>query len=224
MRKTSYRVNRTALVILALVPLVAALRATELAGLVEVNVAGPRMADVLIGPAQVTDGDSIVVGGVRVRLEGIDAPETKQMCSTADGRPWPCGLTAARTLRSMIGNNEVRCDKRGHDKYGRVLAVCSVGDTVLNEAMVRRGLAWAFVRYSRAYSRVEGIARSERIGIWQGEARPPWEHRATAAQPSRPQQITELAATESCIIKGNVTASGLVYHLPTSALGIIRSR
>jgi endonuclease YncB( thermonuclease family) len=54
--------------------------------------ARPSCADVA-GEPTVLDGDTIVVAGDRVRLQGIDAPELHQMC-TAYGQDWLCGRTA----------------------------------------------------------------------------------------------------------------------------------
>ena len=49
------------------------------------------------GPARVVDGDTLEVRGTRVRLHGIDAPESKQRCRSA-GRTWPCGYEATQVL------------------------------------------------------------------------------------------------------------------------------
>lgn len=53
----------------------------------------PAIADIS-GPARVIDGDTIVVAGERIRLHGIDAPESNKMCSNADGTDWRCGEEA----------------------------------------------------------------------------------------------------------------------------------
>ena len=177
---------------------------------------------VLHGPARVKDGDTIVIAGTTIRLEGIDAPESAQSCRTSDGGSWPCGHEATRALADLIGVADVACSNRGLDKYGRMLGVCSAGSRHLNALMVERGWAWAFVRYSQAYSGLEAVARAARVGIWQGEAQPPWEFRASrAAHPTQPLALTQPlhagpAAVERCTIKGNVTASGLIYHTPAS--------
>ena len=51
------------------------------------------LADTTIigGPERVTDADTLEVKGERVRLEGIDAPEARQMCERASGAMYPCG-------------------------------------------------------------------------------------------------------------------------------------
>ena len=164
----------------------------------------------ITGPVRVVDGDTIVVGGVRIRLEGIDAPETSQTCTTRAGVVWPCGRKATAELAHMIGDGRVQCEDRGLDKYRRVLAVCSVGDLDVNAEMVRRGYAWAFVRYSRAYAGLEAQARAAGAGIWSGEATPAWDYRAERWQAAEP------ASPAGCAIKGNVTGKGRIYHLPWS--------
>lgn len=164
------------------------------------------------GPARVIDGDTIAIGEVRIRLEGIDAPETSQTC----GRPflgtWPCGQEATSHLALLLRDREVRCDSRGLDLYGRMLAVCTVAGLEVNADMVRSGLAWAFVKYSTRYVALEAEARERKVGIWQGEAVPAWQYRAQrwAAADLEGDQPA------GCVIKGNITRIGHIYHMPWS--------
>ncbi len=164
----------------------------------------------ITGAARVLDGDTIAIGETRIRLEGIDAPESGQTCVTRMGQIWHCGVEASHTLARLIGRNPVACADLGLDKYGRTLASCSAGGVDLNAEMVRRGYAWAFVRYSTAYVALEAEARRSRAGIWEGDAQPAWDFRAgrwgTAAS----------TAPQGCAIKGNVTSSGRIYHVPWS--------
>ena len=78
----------------------------------------------LAGTATIIDGDTIEISGYRIRLEGIDAPETAQTCEMADGSTWACGREATKTLRELLKNTDVACDSRSNDKYGRMLATC----------------------------------------------------------------------------------------------------
>src|SRR5512134_1432342 len=82
--------------------------------------ARPSFADVT-GPATVIDGDTIVVAGERVRLQGIDAPELHQTC-TAYGQPWACGRTSAEWLRDSLNGRPVECVGHARDRYERLLA------------------------------------------------------------------------------------------------------
>ena len=165
---------------------------------------------IVTGRAAAIDGDTLAVGGVRIRLEGIDAPEAQQTCTDASGRAWACGAEATRLLARVVAGRLVTCEERGLDKYKRVLGVCQAAGVDLNAEMVRRGLAWAFVRYSRSYVREEQAARAKRVGIWAGTAQPAWDYRAGK------WQTTEAAAPRGCPIKGNVGSNGRIYHMPWS--------
>ena len=101
--------------------------------------AWPAAAD-MTGPAIIIDGDTLVIAGERIRLEGIDAPELHQDC-TAYGQPWACGRTSAEWLREHLNGRQVECVGHARDRYGRLLAVCYVGGESINERIVREG--WA---------------------------------------------------------------------------------
>ncbi len=167
-------------------------------------------AGALTGRADTIDGDTVVIGGTRIRLEGIDAPEAGQTCGRPQAGRWACGAKAARALSQLVEGRTVRCEQLGTDKYGRTLGACFAGELDLNAWMVRHGHAWAFVKYSRRYVKEEAEARSEKLGVWQGEAQPPWDYRA-----QRWASVEE-KAPEGCAIKGNVTAHGKIYHMPWS--------
>jgi endonuclease YncB( thermonuclease family) len=129
------------------------------------------------GQASVVDGDTIVVDGERVRLQGIDAPELHQTC-IAYGQDWPCGRTAAEWLREHLHGRQVECVGHARDRYQRLLAVCYVGGEHLNERIVREGWALDFRKYSTDYLQAEAEARRAGAGVWRGEFEPPWEWRA----------------------------------------------
>lgn len=164
----------------------------------------------LIGLAHAIDGDTLLVGGIRVRLEGIDTPESQQTCTTATGTIWNCGIEAQKLLTRLIAHQTVSCEERGLDAYKRVLGVCHTGAVELNAELVRQGLAFAFVRYSQSYVGLEATARAARIGIWAGTAQAPWDYRTSN------WRTAEFAAPAGCPIKGNVTANGRIYHMPWS--------
>ena len=130
----------------------------------------------LSGLARVIDGDTLEVNGVRVRLDGIDAPEQDQPCRSR-GRRWLCGLEAARVLSNLLRGGQVACEVRGRDQYGRVVATCSIGGRDINAWMVEEGWALAYRRYSHAYVVQEVLARSEGRGLWRSHFVPPWEWR-----------------------------------------------
>lgn len=164
----------------------------------------------IAGPARVVDGDTISVNGTRIRLQGIDAPEAGQTCRRRLPGRWACGTGATAALAALIEDRQVRCEPHGLDRFGRTIGTCFLGGQDVNAWLVRQGHAWAFARYSTRYVAAEAQARSQRLGIWQGEATPAWEYRARRRARAEPQ------APAGCAIKGNVTARGRIYHMPWS--------
>lgn len=167
-------------------------------------------ATVLGGVATVIDGDTLDIDGERIRLEGIDAPEADQTCGGGPSGSWDCGRAATNHLRSLVRGKHVGCETAGRDIYGRVLGSCRASGRNINAEMVRSGHAWAFVRYSLRYQALEAEARGKRIGIWKGEAEPAWVFRADRWQTAKAR------APEGCVIKGNISANGRIYHMPWS--------
>jgi endonuclease YncB( thermonuclease family) len=136
----------------------------------------------IAGSATVIDGDTIEIRGQRIRLFGIDSPESAQLCQ-AGQKPYRCGQQAALALADRIGERTVRCQERDTDRYGRVVAVCYAGGEDLDRWMVEQGWAVAFRKYSLDYVDAENDARKARRGIWQGEFEMPWEWRAARRNP-----------------------------------------
>ncbi len=134
--------------------------------------ATPTLADVA-GTASVIDGDTIEVHGQRIRLHGIDAPESRQLCRL-DGKPWQCGKDAANVLADKIERRLVTCEDLGRDRYARIIARCTIAGEDLGEWLVLQGLALAYRRYSLDYVDQEADAQAARRGIWAGEFVKPW--------------------------------------------------
>jgi endonuclease YncB( thermonuclease family) len=177
------------------------------------SIVGAAYAADVSGPARVIDGDTLEVGSARVRLFGIDAPETAQDCRDTRGRQWRCGEAAATRLKRLIGNRTVTCAGRGLDDYGRLLGVCSVAGRELNASLVREGFAWAFVKYAPDYAAIEREARAARRGVFAAENAPPWNFRE--AKWNRATSTAAADRARKCPIKGNVSKSGArVYHMP----------
>ncbi len=128
------------------------------------------------GRAVVVDGDTIEVAGERVRLHGIDAPESRQLCSVG-GSDWRCGESAALALADEAGGRTVVCKGDQRDRYGRIIAVCFAGPTDLNAMMVREGLALAYRQYSKDYVGEEESARVASKGVWRSSFIEPWKWR-----------------------------------------------
>ncbi|QRM27890.1 thermonuclease family protein [Microvirga sp. VF16] len=137
----------------------------------------PASAQPIRGQATVIDGDTIEIAGTRIRLHGIDAPESGQTCQDARGRDFRCGQRAAFALADWIGRATVLCEPRDTDRYGRVVAVCRTRGTEINRWMVRQGWAVAYREYSREYVPDELAAQRAREGLWAGAFIPPSEWR-----------------------------------------------
>ena len=131
----------------------------------------------ITGKPDIIDGDTIKIAGQRIRLHGIDAPESKQSC-TVNGEEWRCGQEATWALARIIENHWVMCREKDIDRYKRIIAICYLDDgTDLNALMVSQGWALAYRRYSMDYVDEEEAARDARVGIWRGEFVEPWEWR-----------------------------------------------
>lgn len=131
----------------------------------------------IVGQASVIDGDTLEVHGQRIRLYGIDAPESRQTCSDAHGRAYRCGALAANALSDFIARRPITCLPRDTDRYGRTIAQCTVAGTDLNGWLVGRGHALAYRQYGQAYVAAESRARAARVGIHAGAFEAPWDFR-----------------------------------------------
>lgn len=121
---------------------------------------------------RVIDGDTLAVRDERIRLFGIDAPEGDQICSR-DGRPVQCGEEATAQLQALVANRQVFCKGVERDRYGRLVATCSVEGRDIGRHMVASGWAVAFSRYSGDYLPDENAARAAGFGLWQGDFQRP---------------------------------------------------
>ena len=146
----------------------------------------PAHADVS-GRACVVDGDTLVIngkrahatcmGGQRVNLFGIDAPELEQICAAPNGRGWYCGKAAAANVLELVKKRNVVCKGSHRDENGDLLAVCFTGKESVNARMVRTGWALPYEWHSPMYMDHARAARKARKGIWQGRFTAPWDWR-----------------------------------------------
>ncbi len=130
----------------------------------------------MTGTATVIDGDTLEVHGQRIRLHGIDAPESRQLCRL-DGTRWQCGKDAANALEDKIARRPVTCEDLGRDRYKRIIGRCTLAGEDINAWMVSQGWALAYRRYSEDYVDEKAEAQAARRGIWAGEFVKPWEWR-----------------------------------------------
>ena len=161
------------------------------------------------GTVTVIDGDTLDIDGQRIRLFGIDAPESKQICADRPYR-WRCGDHATQALTNLIANRTVTCRGRGQDEYGRIIGVCRAGTLDINAWMVSQGLALA---YASDYIGQEQTAKAAGRGLWKGDFVTPWDWRK--GKRIKTNVHTRNRATR-CLIKGNVSyeTGDLIYHAP----------
>ena len=124
----------------------------------------------------ILDGDTydILLHGnktLRIRMEGIDAPE----------RGMPFYRVAKNYLGKLCFEKNVRLETTGKDNRGRTLAFSYLDDgTELGHEMIKAGLAWHFKKYSAdpVLSNLEIEARNSKLGLWADvHPMPPWDNR-----------------------------------------------
>jgi endonuclease YncB( thermonuclease family) len=129
----------------------------------------------------VSDGDTItVLDGTKtqhkIRLAGIDAPESKQAF----------GQASKKHLSDLVFGKNVTLDCGKTDKYRREVCVVLVNGQDANLAQVKAGMAWWYRKYQKEqtprqreeYEGAETAAKAGRIGLWQEtDPVPPWEWR-----------------------------------------------
>ena len=137
------------------------------------------------GNAQIIDGDTIKINLKKIRLYGIDAPESKQMCKknyltiiffnfTKD---YPCGKISTQKLKKKINNKVITCKILDIDRYKRLIGECYIKNLNLNSWLVSNGYAVAYKKYSKKYVSDEINAKKNKLGIWQGKFEMPWDFR-----------------------------------------------
>jgi hypothetical protein len=126
-------------------------------------------------------------------------------------------------LAEYVGRRTATCEPRDRDRYGRLVAACSVGGANISAWMVREGWAVAYRRYSQDFVADEAAARAAKRGIWRSTFIVPWEWRAQrrgggAVPVARPVSASPPASQShrsGCDIKGNINSKGeRIYHVP----------
>ena len=155
--------------------------------------ASPAFADNLAGQASIIDGDTLEIHGTRIRLWGIDAPESNQLCRGADSNQYRCGAKAANELDAFIARRPVDCSPVSLDQYRRTVAVCSIDGVDLAEWLVRNGLALDWPKYSKGkYAEAQRDAELAGRGIlWDGTYVEPWLFRACIRSGGRPGDCSD---------------------------------
>tara|TARA_B100001175_G_C19126884_1_gene457040 strand:+ start:19 stop:495 length:477 start_codon:yes stop_codon:yes gene_type:complete len=134
------------------------------------------LAQTIKGKPRIIDGDTIHIKSNKIRLHGIDAPETKQTCKIND-EVWFCGKQSTKELKNLINKQEVKCITNDVDIYNRFVAICYVNEININQWMVKSGWAIAYRYYSTDYIIEEKYARDNELGIWKSEFLKPYAYR-----------------------------------------------
>ena len=126
--------------------------------------------------AKFVDGDTFWVengcDGVKIRLIGIDAPESRNMFGTIKVEPF--GKEASQYIEEFLSSKQISLefDVDSLDRYGRTLAYCFTEDgTFINEHMVKKGLAVSAtfqpnIKYQERFLKAQRMARRKQVGIW----------------------------------------------------------
>jgi len=189
--------------------------------------------------AVVRDGDTIQLGDVTFRLDGIDAPELDQVCIDDHADPAACGIDAREQLSRLIGGRTVHCDDLGADKAfrNRHLGICRAeGETEsLNRQLVQKGLAVSVEPAAKLHAKDDAAAaKATNLGLWKGCFASPQDFRTgkkdgalmgASCRADREVQIravlfpADLAMPPNCSIKGKLavrarfTGNVGIYHL-----------
>lgn len=122
---------------------------------------------------KINDGDTITIltenkENIKVRLYGIDAPETKQ----------DFGKASKQHLSNLIAGKIIEVKSNGQDIYGRILSTIYINDIDINSKIVEDGYAWAFIKYSKIYAKQQSKAQKNKVGLWkQKDPQAPWDFR-----------------------------------------------
>jgi endonuclease YncB( thermonuclease family) len=130
----------------------------------------------------------------RIRLFGVDAPESVQTCHDDDGKLYRCRQQAAIALSDFIGAKTVACAPQDIDRYGRTVAACSVAGADIADWLVRGGRAFDWPQYSKGkYAAAQNDAERAGEGMWGGQWVLPWRYRQCKRAGGRSEQCSEAA-------------------------------
>lgn len=139
----------------------------------------PALAADIVGRASIIDGDTLEIHGTRIRLWGVDAPESAQLCRGEDSLQYRCGAKAANDLDALVAERPVNCTPLTVDRYGRTVASCFVNGVDLAQWLVENGLALDWPQFSKGrYGHAQHEAKHAVRGIWAGSYVEPWVYRA----------------------------------------------
>ncbi len=175
------------------------------------SVAGAQADTIISGKVVgIADGDTITVlqnkTQYKIRLYGIDCPESHQ----------DFGTKAKKFTSDLVFKKDIRVVQKDQDRYGRIVGIVYVGDTCVNEEIIRSGFAWVYGQYCReafcnTWKSFEQQARENRIGLWSHpDPIPPWDFRRGVREAAKnviPENPGEI------VYHGNTNS--MVFHQPS---------
>jgi micrococcal nuclease len=154
----------------------------------------------------VIDGDTIEVlkegRAIRIRLEGVDCPESGQDFSTR----------AKQFTSNLVFNKVVTVIEKEKDQYGRTVARVMADKQDVSAQLIIAGLAWHYKEYSNDFvlAELELRAREEKAGLWAvSNPIPPWNFRR--GERTNMEEV-DASATGDLVYHGNVRSK--VFHQP----------
>ncbi|WP_312417761.1 thermonuclease family protein [Shinella sp.] len=129
----------------------------------------------IAGRASVIDGDTIEIDGTRIRFDGIDAPESRQICLDTAGTKYRCGQQSALALDDFLAaSRPTICTPKGKS-WDRIVATCRRADGEdVSAWMVRNGHAVDWPKYSKGrYAAEQREAQASGAGMWAGQFEQP---------------------------------------------------
>lgn len=160
------------------------------------------------GRARAISGDTLRIGRTLVRLNHIEAPDPGQTCKRPDGRDWRCGDAARSALSRLVAGTRIACTLTGSNSGEIAHGDCKKDDMDLAASLVRDGHVFAETGFFARHSSLEGEARENHRGIWNGDAQRPESFRAAAWQAATEK------APDACPIKGRVASREKRYVMP----------
>ena len=154
--------------------------AASLALAAPLSIVGADGLPVYRGSAEVAGPAMLSLDGKRIVLWGVDAPVRGQPCY-AGNKTWDCATASAKTLLNLVGDQEIACEQRRFDQFGRVFAVCKAGEVDINRALVEAGMAVALPKETTDYVAAEAEAKAKNIGVWRGPFTAPADYRELLA-------------------------------------------
>lgn len=139
----------------------------------------------------ISDGDTVTVvtdanKQVKIRLYGIDTPEKGQAF----------GQKAKEFTSKSVSGKNVTIEEINKDRYGRTVGIISANGSILNEELIKNGLAWHYGRYCNRpecnrWKQYELQAQKSKIGLWaESSPTPPWDFRKNKRENKKAKQKT----------------------------------